>query len=220
MANDVPTEEDYDDGLAPPPELPPLAISQTGTEEQAKCLQISNSVPERFRGPWYHETYTGQESFDNQHEEWTWFTRSPSGGTIWGDRVSQVYVIDTLADTRLHATDNKGDRNGYDGADPLPDWWMGVGREDISKVMVVSTIDPKTDKAKLEALLNSEEYKATRRAAIEKLQASKKPKASFEKPPPKHEEIAVAAYYIWQKGGKGDGKDKVHWEQATTELRK
>ncbi len=170
--------EDYDNGLAPAPELPPLAASQTGTVEQAEALQAANNVPERFRGPWYHETYTDLESFDNQHEGWTWFTRSPTGGTIWGKDVRQVYVVGDPENTRLHGTDNKGDKNGYEGEDPLPDWWMGVGREDIPKLMVVSKIDPKTEKAKLEARLETDWYKGTRRAAVEKLQALKKRKPS------------------------------------------
>ena len=55
---------------------------------------------------------------------------------------------------------------------------MGVGREDIPKLMVVGKIDPKTEKAKLEAYLETEAFKATRRASIEKLQALKKRKAA------------------------------------------
>jgi hypothetical protein len=171
-------EDEYDEGLAPPPELPPLAISQTGTVEQAEALQAENNVPDRLRGPLYHETYTDLESFDNQHEEWTWFTRSPAGGTIWGKDVRQVYVVAVPENIRLLGTDNKGDKGGYEGDDALPDWWMGVGREDIPKLMVVARIDPKTEKAKLEAFLETEGFKATRRASIEKLQALKKPKAA------------------------------------------
>ena len=176
MAKNIPPEDEYDDGLAPPPEPPPLATSQKGTAEQAEALQVANNVPESFRGPWYHGTYTYPESFDNQHEEWTWCTRSPAGGTIWGKDVRQFYVVGVPETTRLHATDNKGDKDGYEGEDALPEWWMAVGSKDIPKLMVVSKIDPKTEKAKLEALLESEGYKATRRAAIEKLQVSKKPK--------------------------------------------
>lgn len=169
--------DEYDDGLAPPPPLPPLATSQTGTVEQAEALQAANNVPDRFRGPWYHETYTDLESFDNQHEDWTWFTRASAGGTIWGKDVRQVYLVAVPENTKLHGTDNKGDKHGYEGDDALPDWWMGVGREDISKLMVVGKIDPKTEKAKLEAYLETEAYKATRRAAVEKLQTLKKLKA-------------------------------------------
>lgn len=170
-------EDEYEDGLAPPPELPPMATSHTGTVVQAGTLQTENNVPDRLRGSWYHETYTDLEAFDNQHEEWTWFTRSPAGGTIWGKVVRQVYLVAVPENSRLYGTGNKTDKDGYEGDDALPDWWMGVGREDIPKLMVVAKIDPKTEKAKLEAFLETEGYKATRRASIEKLRASKKPRS-------------------------------------------
>jgi hypothetical protein len=176
MAKELPPKDAFDDGLAPPPELPAPATSQTGTVAEAEAQQVANNVPEKFRGTWYHETYTELESFDNQHEEWTWFTRSPAGGTIWGESVRQVYVIGSPENTRLHAASNKGDEHGFEGDDALPDWWMGVGREDIAKLMVVATIDPKTEKEKLAALLASEEFKAMRQSAIERLEATKKPK--------------------------------------------
>lgn len=157
MAKDLqPVEEEYDDGLAPPPELPPRATSEAGTVAEAEALQQQNNVPDHFRGPWFHETYTDLDALDNQHEEWTWFTRSPAGGTIWGKDVRQIYVVGVPENTKLHATSNKGDTNGYEGDEPLPDWWMGVGREDIPKLMVVSKIDPKTEKAKLDGFLETE----------------------------------------------------------------
>jgi hypothetical protein len=180
MAKEIPPKEAFDDGLAPPPELPAPATSQIGTVAEAEALQVANNVPDRFRGAWYHETYTKLEAFDNQHEEWTWFTRSPSGGTIWGESVRQVYVIDAPENTKLHAASNKGDKDGYEGKDALPDWWMSVGREDIPKLMVVLTIDPKTQKANLESLFEGEAYKATRHASLERLQALKNPKPAGE----------------------------------------
>jgi hypothetical protein len=175
MAKDLQPNEEYDDGLAPPPALPPLATSQTGTVAQAEALQQKNSVPDRLRGPWFHGTYTDLKFFDNQHEEWTWFTRSPTGGTIWGKDVRLVYVIGVPENTKLHGTSNKGDTNGYDGDDALPDWWMGVGREDIPKLMVVLKIDSKTEKVKLDGFMATEWYKAMRQTAIDKVQAAKKP---------------------------------------------
>ena len=123
------SEGEYDDGLAPSPELPPLATSQTGTVDQAEAQQAANNVPDRFCGPWYHETYTDLESLDNQHEEWTWFTRSPAGGTIWGKDVRQVYLVEIPENTKLHATDNKGDKDGYEGDDACPTGgWESVAR--------------------------------------------------------------------------------------------
>lgn len=45
-------------------------------------------------------------------------------------------------------------------------------------------------------------------------------KSTFEELPLKLEEVAVAAYYIWEMDGKVHGKDKVHWDEAIAELRK
>lgn len=176
MAKDSQPEDNFDDGLAPPPDLPPLATSQAGTVAEAVELQHQNNVPEKLRGPWYHETYDGIASLDNQHEEWTWLTRSPAGGTIWGETVLVVYVVSVPENSKVHATSNEGDKVGYEGKDALPEWWMSVGREDIPKLMVVSKFHQENDEAQLKALLETDGYKATRRGAIEKLQVLKKPK--------------------------------------------
>ena len=174
MGKPLQQEEPYDDGLSPPPDLPPLASSQAGTVEQAETLQQQNNVPERFRGPWYHETYDNIDALDNQHEEWTWFTRSPSGGTIWGETVLVAYIVAVLENSRVHATSNKGDKVGYEGEDALPGWWLSVGREDIPKLMVVSKFRQKQDEDRLlRALLETDGYKATRKAAVDNLLALK-----------------------------------------------
>lgn len=166
-------EEPYDEGLAPPPELPALAKSQAGAVEQAETLQQQNDVPEKYRLAWYHGTYDNFDALDNQHAEWTWFTRSPAGGTLWGHSVLVVYLFANPENTKLHATSNKGDKDGYEGDHALPEWWMSVGREDIPKLMVVDKFHQKNDEAKLKALQETEGYKTTRRACIEKLPAAK-----------------------------------------------
>ena len=176
---DSDSEESYDDGLLRPPALPPLATSQAGTVEQAEALQQQNNVPESLRGPWYHETYDNIDVLDNQHEEWTWFTRSPSGGTIWGHTVLVAHVVAVPENSKTHATSNKGDRVGYEGDDALPGWWLSVGREDIPKLMVVSTFHQKQDANQLRALLETGGYKAARQAATDKLLALKKRPADY-----------------------------------------
>ena len=108
-------EGPYDDGLAPPPNLPSPAAPQSGTVEQAEAMQQQNNVPEKFRGPWYHETYDNIGALDNQHDEWTWFTRSPSGETIWGETVLIAYVVAVPENSKVHATSNKGDKVGHEG---------------------------------------------------------------------------------------------------------
>jgi hypothetical protein len=35
-----------------------------------------------------------------------------------------------------------------------------------------------------------------------------------------HEYIVVAAYYIWEKSGRGDGNDKAHWNMALEDLKR
>jgi hypothetical protein len=35
-----------------------------------------------------------------------------------------------------------------------------------------------------------------------------------------HEEVAVAAYYFWEREGRPQGRDKEHWQQAVAELRR
>ena len=110
-------ERPYDDGLAPPPNLPSPAAPQSGTVEQAEAIQQQNNVPEKFRGPWYHETYDNIGALDNQHDEWTWFTRSPSGETIWGETVLIAYVVAVPENSKVHATSNKGDKVGHEGED-------------------------------------------------------------------------------------------------------
>lgn len=120
-----------------------------------------------------------------------------------------AYVVAVPEYSKVHATSNKGDKVGHEGEDALPDWWMSVGREDIPKLIVVSKFHQKNDEDKLKALLGTDVYKAIRQAAIDKLQAL----------PLKHEDIAVAAYYIWEKDGKVHGKDNVHWDEAIKELR-
>jgi hypothetical protein len=176
MAKDLQPKDDYNDGLAAPPELPPPATSQAGTVAQAEALQQQNNVPAKFRGPWYHETYDDIASLDNQHEEWTWLTRSPGGGTIWGETVLVVYVVAVPENSKVHAASNKGDKLGFEGEDALPEWWLSVGREDIPKLIVVSKFHQKNDEDQLKGLLETDGYKATRQEAIEKLQALKKPK--------------------------------------------
>ncbi len=176
MAKEIPPEDDYDDGLAPPPNLPPMANSQTGTVAQAEALQQQNNVPERFRGRWFHGTYNDIHSLDNQHDDWTWFTRSPAGGTIWGETVLVAYAVAVPVNSKVHATSNKADKIGYEGEAALPDWWMSVGREDIPKLMVVAKFHQTNDEDRLKALMGTEDYNATRQAAIDKRQALNKPK--------------------------------------------
>src|SRR5205823_6503114 len=83
------------------------------------------------------------------------------------------------------------------------EWFVNQQRSIHSKE--IEFLDDR--RAKMNALRDEE----ARRAGM---------KSTFEELPLKHEEIAVAAYYIWEKGGKVHGKDKVHWDFAIAELRK
>jgi hypothetical protein len=35
-----------------------------------------------------------------------------------------------------------------------------------------------------------------------------------------HDQIAVAAYYIWEKRGRGEGADQAHWRMAIEDLKR
>jgi hypothetical protein len=62
-----------------------------------------------------------------------------------------------------------------------------------------------------------------RRARMKELREEEARRAgmtsTFEELPLEHEEIAVAAYDIWEKDGRQHGKDKAQWEEASKQLR-
>src|SRR5262245_37158838 len=39
-------------------------------------------------------------------------------------------------------------------------------------------------------------------------------------PTPSAEEVAVAAYYLWEEEGRPHGRDREHWDRALTQLRR
>ncbi len=144
-------------------------FSRTGTVDEALTLQDENKVQERFRGAWFHVSQNaGITVFDDQHDEWTFFTRSPLGGAIWGQSVLQVYFVEPASASRVYAG-GKGDPLGQEDGRSLPDWWLFVGREDIDKLMVVRKYHLVDDEATAVALRDSAEFQAIRHVAVEKL---------------------------------------------------
>jgi hypothetical protein len=122
-------------------------LAEIGTTADAIKKQTANDVPESLQGPWYHGTGNRHLStLDNQHGRVTWLTRSPAGGISWGPKVITAYVIDKLDVVRL--TDaGAGDDGGTDPRDPtrkLPNWWLPVNTAEITKLMVVGTLDKST----------------------------------------------------------------------------
>ena len=59
-------------------------------------------------------------------------------------------------------------------------------------------------------------------SSLSSIVASSQMKAALGTPPKKeltHEMIAKRAYYIWEKEGRPQGRDKTHWYQAERELK-
>ena len=129
--------------------------------------QDANGVAVKYRGPWFHVSQNDNfTAFTADQEDWTWFTRSPLGGAIWGHTVVVAYIVGPLPDSRTHATGNKGDALGYENNKALPNWWLSVAREDIDRVVVVGKFHLVRDEAFARSLLDGDEYKVIRNTAI------------------------------------------------------
>lgn len=134
--------------------------SQTGTIMEAVARQLANNVQERFRGAWFHVSQDPDiEQFTDEFEDWTFFTRSPLGGAIWGQTVLQVYLVEPATDCRVHAA-GEGDTLAQEGNRRLPDWWLFVGREDIGRLMVVRKYQLTHDEAIAIELRDAAEFQA------------------------------------------------------------
>lgn len=144
-------------------------FSRSGTCEEAIAIQNMNGVEERFRGAWFHVSQNdGFVAFDDQHDEWTFFTRSPYGGAVWGRSVLRAFLIEPATASRLHAG-GEGDRLGQESGRSLPDWWLSVGKDEIDKMMVVQKYHLVDDEATVTAMLNGADFLAVRQAAVEAL---------------------------------------------------
>ena len=152
-------------------------FSRSGTAEEAIAFQTASEVQDRFRGAWFHVSRNDALlAFDDQHEDWTFFTRSPLGGAIWGQSVLQMYFVEPASASRVNAG-GEGDPLGQETGRSLPDWWLFVGEDDIDKLMVVRKYHLVNDEAVAIALRDASEFQAIRQGAVAKLPAPKPPPA-------------------------------------------
>ena len=77
--------------------------SLIGSLEEAMELQVANNVQPSVAGIWYHVSKNETlDAFRADHpDQWIFLTRSPGGGTKWGDRLLQVVVVHPLPFHRL-----------------------------------------------------------------------------------------------------------------------
>jgi hypothetical protein len=147
-----------------------MAHSKPGTRPEATELQEANDVQMPIRGAWYHVSKDkALAQFRDDHpDDWIFLTRSPGGGTNWGDRVLEVFVVEPVY-CRLYPPDNKGDAEGWHQSQPLPGWWMIVQPTNSGCLMVTGCYHLLNDSAYLDGVRDSADYKARRAAAIEAL---------------------------------------------------
>ena len=149
-----------------------MAHSRIGSLDEALELQRQNNVCDKLAGVWYHVSkFPEMDQFRDDHpEDWTFLTRSPSGGTDWGDRLLEVVVIEQLPYFRMVATDNRGDTEGFHEGLRLPDWWLYFEPQYAGYLMVTKCLHVVADENTLAEIRASEPYLSCRRQAIEKLE--------------------------------------------------
>jgi hypothetical protein len=119
--------------------------SLSGDRSTAQSLQIEAAVKEELAGPWFHNSknnvteLSDEINTDEFDDEYTWFSRSPSGGGHSGGCILFIYIIATPADRSLH-TAGHGDVLGKEAGLPLKNWWLRVHKTEVDKLMVVSRI--------------------------------------------------------------------------------
>lgn len=145
-----------------------MGHSQNGTLEAGLQLQIQNGVEPRISGVWYHCSKEKELARfrDDHNVEWIFLTRSPGGGTTWGNRILEIVVVQSPSTFRLFPPDNKGDREAWHDGHGLPDWRMIVTPKDAVCLMITNRLHIADDAETLDLIRGSERYQSQRQSAI------------------------------------------------------